>query len=301
MSKGATTVDVVATLDGKGNVVFDYDASGGKIDLTGFYLDINNDGGRHHAANVLDWMVGRDSDGDRMDGFDFTATIGSIWGYDGNNTGDQLVVSMSKLGIDSLSDLDGAELGFNSWAGNGWCKTNVQMANTGTYTAPAEPEDLCDRPIDGENVDGKIAMQDSQITEVTLAYYIPPVIDGDDISWPGDTNGDPFYVVTVSVPAEMGEDPDAYIAELNEAVAALDPNVPGANFLKSVIVTDCDGNSENFAIWFDENGELPDTLSDGLFGVLERDGGELPADIDLAAWSEATYDLTLSGDEFLFA
>lgn len=306
LTAGDVVVEVSASLNDAGEVVFSYDLISGTADLNGFYVDLDNDGGSIRKLEGGNNMNGSDSDGDKLDGFDWAAIIGTVGGNDADTTSGSVTVSMAELGITSLADLDGAEIGIRATSVGEDREDSLKLADTGTYCEPEEPEepvDLCDRPIDGENVDGKIAMQDNQITEISVAYYIAPTYDedGNGPFFPGDTNDDVHYVVTVSVPAEMGEDPDAYLEQLLSAIAAADPNVQENSLVKSVIITDCHGNQQNYAIAFDANGELTDTLSDGLFGVLERDGGELPADLDLAYWLDATYDLTLSGDEFLFA
>lgn len=301
LSANGVVVEVSASLDDAGNVVFSYELVSGTADLNGLYLDLNNDGGDIRKLEGGNNMNGSDSDGDKLDGFDWAQVIGTVGGSDADTTSGSVTVSMADLGITSLSDLSGAEIGIRATSVGEDREDSLKLANTGTYCEPEEPVELCDRPIDGENVDGKIAMQDSQVTNISIAYWIEPTYDADGNGpfFPTDTNDDVHYVVNISVPAEMGEDPDAYLQQLHDAIAAVDPNVPDFNVIKSVIVTDCHGESENYAIWFDTNGEQTDTMTDGLFGF--RLGDELPADFDVASWADASYDLSLSGDEFLFA
>lgn len=286
---GNTVVNVTAKLDGKGNVVFEYDANNGKVDLTGFYLDIGNDGGKKHAANLLDWMVGRDSDGDRMDGFDFTATIGTPWGWDANNTDGKVTVSLAKLGIDSLDDLNGAEVGFTAQIGSGWCKQTVRLADTGTYI-PAEPA------IDGEPVAGYVEMADSQIEKLVLSFYV----GGAPEQHSGDQNGDWYYTVEVDVPLELSEDPDAYLDQLVADLIAADPNLTENSNLKSVIVIEADGDMTNYGTTggTSQNGEAPDELPWNVFNDFDH---MLDDNTNLADGIESVYALTLSGDAFILA
>lgn len=290
LQAGSTVVDVTATLDGKGNVVFSYSSNNSSIDLTGFYLDVNNDGGRYAAANLTDWMVGYDSDGDRMDGFDFATTIGTRWGCDANNTGGQLTVSMSKLGIDSLSDLNGAELGFNATIGSGWFKQGLRLADTGTANFPDAGG------VDGEPVAGFIEMADSQIDKLILSFYV----NGDPVAHTGDLNGDWYYSVEVIVPAELSEDPDAYLDQLVAELMETDPNLGANSGLRSVIVFEEDGDINNYSThaYTNPNGEAPDGLPWYLFNDPDA---ILDSTTNIAGGIESSFDLSLSGDEFILA
>lgn len=290
LAGGGVEVEVTATLDGNGNVVFDFGTDATNIDLTGFYLDINNDGGKYAAANWLDWMTGSDSDGDRLDGWDFAATIGTLWSCDTSTTSGTLSVSMAQLGITSLSDLDGAEVGFNSVVKSGWCSSLLRLADTGT----AHYAD--NGGVDGTPVAGYIEMADSQIDSVILNFYV----NGEPAPHAGDQNGDWYYSVKVDVPEWASEDPDAYLDQLVAKLIETDPNLDANSGLKSVIVIEADGDMTNYgtSIGTSDNGELPDGLPWNVFNDFDH---MLDDNTDIAGGIEAYYDLSGSTDMFLFA
>ncbi len=285
LSAGSVSVNVTATLDRHGHVIFDYATSSEEVDLTGFYLDVGNNGGHMHRANGHGWMVGYDSDGDKLDGFDFAATIGNKLGAGKDNTEGTLIVPMRRLGIDSLSDLDGAEVGFRATLYDSWHGTTLRLADIGTAT-------FAEEGVDGENVDGYVAMADSQITELHIVFW------NDDYA--GDQNGDQYYVVNVKVPAELSEDPDAYLDQLVAELTAADTFIDTDTTLKGLIVTEADGDRDYYELedWANPNGEAPDTMAWTVFHDTDH---VLDENTDIEGGTENTYNLTGDIDDFLFA
>ncbi|MCT4372820.1 hypothetical protein CLG85_021935 [Yangia mangrovi] len=80
LTAGDVSVLVTATDDGSGNITFKYELVGGIADLNGFFIDIDNDGGVFRSLGGGNNMNGSDSDGDKLDGFDFAAQIGTVGG-----------------------------------------------------------------------------------------------------------------------------------------------------------------------------------------------------------------------------
>ncbi|MFV0299511.1 MAG: hypothetical protein ACK5IP_01295 [Paracoccus sp. (in: a-proteobacteria)] len=167
---------------------------------------------------------------------------------------------------------------------------------------PPPSENLCDRPLDGADVAGKIEMQDSQITALTLTFLNNEMRESG-FPTPGDVSGDGYYTIQINVPAEMAEDPDAYMDELLSLLDATDGNFqePYGDqnyYFKSVIVTDCHGNMVNYAIETDTNGEAPDNdLASGMFNDAD---GIFDETTDVAGHVDATYTLEFDGDAFAF-
>lgn len=306
LSAGDVVVEVEATLDGNGNIVFNYELVSGIADLNGFYIDINNDGGRITKLAGGNNMNGSDSDGEKLDGFDYAKVIGTTGGNDADTTSGTLTVSLATLKITGLMDLAGAEIGIRATSVGEDRDDSLKLANTGEYCEPEEPGDLCDRPLDGTNVEGKVEMADAQITQLTLTFYNVDYGDGTYGPTPGDTSGDWYYTVTVNVPAEMGEDPDAYLDQIVALLVEQDPFIdPGYAlmendrfYVKSVIVTDCHGDRTNYDLELDQNGEESDLLPSNVFNDFDH---VLDENTDFDAHVEATYDLTISGDEFILA
>lgn len=306
LESSEATVEVTATLDGAGNVVFSYELVRGIADLNGFFIDINNDGGSiTRIGTNSNNMNGSDTDGDRLNGFDYAAVLGTVGGNDADNTSGTVTVPLSLLNITTLAQLANAEIGIRATSVGEDRDGSVKMADTGTVCVD-EPEDLCDRPLDGSSVDGYVPMQTAQITALTFTFYhVSDDPAGPYSPTPGDTSGDWYYTVTVNVPAEMGEDPDAYLTDILDLLAATDPYVDAAfaalendnHYTKSVIVTDCHGNRENYAIELNDNGEAPDDLPWTVFNDTDH---VLDAATDIAGHTEATYDLAISGDAFVF-
>lgn len=302
LSAGDVVVEVEATLDGNGNVVFTYDLVSGVADLNGFYIDIDNDGGSIKRLAGGNNMNGSDSDGEKLDGFDYATVIGTTGGNDADTTSGSITVSLATLNITDLSDLGSAEIGIRATSVGEDRDDSLKLANTGEYCEPEEPVDLCDRPLDGTEVAGKIEMQDSQITALTLTFLNNEMRESG-FPTPGDVSGDGYFTIQINVPAEMAEDPDAYMDELLSLLDATDGNFqePYGDqnyYFKSVIVTDCHGNMVNYAIETDTNGEAPDNdLASGMFNDAD---GIFDETTDVAGHVDATYTLEFDGDAFAF-
>ncbi|WP_299845890.1 hypothetical protein [uncultured Paracoccus sp.] len=303
LSSGGVSVEVIATiLDG--NVVFKYQLLSGKADLNGFFIDVNNDGGSiTKVGSNANNMNGSDTDGDKLDGFDYAKALGSVGGNDADNTAGTVTVSLSALKITSLDQLANAEIGIRATSVSGAAggATSLKLADTGEVRHP-EPVDLCDRPLDGPDVAGKIEMQDAQITNLTLSFYNVDDGNGGYQPTPGDTSGDWYYTVSINVPAEMGEDPDAYLDQIVALLVEQDPFIDRSDILKSVIVTDCRGDQANYNIAdFAQdnplNPEAPDSLPWTVFNDQDH---ILTAETDVAGHTEATYTLEMQNDSFAF-
>ena len=89
LSSGDVTVEVTATLDGAGNVTFNYELVSGIADLNGFFIDIGNDGGAISKIAGGNNMNGSDADGDKLDGFDFAQALGSVGDIPGTRPGER--------------------------------------------------------------------------------------------------------------------------------------------------------------------------------------------------------------------
>lgn len=296
LASADATVEITATIVG-GNVVFNYALVSGVADLNGFYIDINNDGGKIKSLGGGNNMNGAGADGDKLDGFDYATALGTVGGNDADNTSGTVTVSLSALKITSLDQLATAEVGIRATSVGEDREGSLKLAGTGEVCVPPEPEDLCDRPLDGASVSGWIEMQDAQITQLTLNFY--------DLSGAhkGDTSGDWYYSVAINVPAEMGEDPDAYLDQLVAMLIEQDVFVESTDWLKSVVVTDCHGNRTNYNTRdFNQddpaNPESPDHLPWTVYGDLDH---VLTPETDIAGHTDATYQVELSGDSFVFA
>lgn len=296
LSSGGVTVEVTATIVG-GNVVFNYALTSGKADLNGFFIDVNNDGGAiTSVGSKANSMTGLDSDGDKLNGFDYAKSLGSLAGNDANHTSGTLTVSLSSLKITSLDQLADSEIGIRATSGSGCHGNPLKLAGTGEIINPPEP-DLCDRPLDGHSVAGYVEMQDEQITNLTLTFY-----DADSAQHVGDTSGDWYYTVSIDVPAEMGEDPDAYLDQIVAMLVEQDPFVDSSDYVKSVIVTDCDGDRANYNLQdYAQNNPLdPEAADDLPWIVFNEESHILTALTDVAGHTEANYALEMNGDAFVF-
>ncbi|AUH62748.1 hypothetical protein CX676_00070 [Paracoccus zhejiangensis] len=295
------TIEVIATIVGD-NVVFNYELISGKADLNGFFIDVNNDGGSITKVGTnSNNMNGSDTDGDKLNGFDYAKALGSVGGNDADNTSGTVTVSLSALKVTSLDQLANSEIGIRATSVGENREGSLKLAGTGEVCQP-EPPDLCDRPLDGPDVAGKIEMQDAQITNLTLSFYNVDDGNGGYQPTPGDTSGDWYYTVSIDVPAEMGEDPDAYLDQIVAMLVEQDPFIDRSDILKSVIVTDCHGDKANYNIPdFAQNNPLdPEAADDLPWTVFSDQDHILDDNTDIAGHTEANYVLELNGDSFAF-
>lgn len=276
LSAGDVTVEVVATLDGSGNVTFEYNLVSGTADLNGFFIDIGNDGGDISKLSGGNNMKGSDSDGDKLDGFDFAQEIGTTGGSDADTTSGTVTYSMAELGISSLEELANAEIGIRATSVGEDREDSLKLAGTGEYCPPDDPpeDNFPEWPQD--------------ISNMTLVFNQPE----------GDTNGDGYYTVKINVPGELGDDPDAYIEDLLAALIAADANLDATADLMGLVIKG--GNQEDTQFYaygdYDANGPDPDPLPSGIGFALPGDSGN----VEPVNAIDTDLDLTLSGDDFLF-
>ena len=263
---GEVSVNITATLDGNGNIIFDYDLASGIADLNGFYIDIGNDGGDITKVGQGNNMKGSDTDGDKLDGFDFAQALGSVGGNDDDNTSGSVTVSMAELGITSLEELAAAEIGIRATSVGEDREDSLKLAATGTFV-----------PDDGGFGAGDFPERAQAISHITLVFK-DDVDDGI-----GDRNDDGYYAVKIdNWDAALVEqkDLDDSIADIltwlqtesGDAFAFNEADLCGA-VIKG-------GNQENtlFFSYGDNNtnGEAPDSLPDGIGFYLEGVKTEQP-------------------------
>lgn len=291
LSGKGVTVNVSATQNADGKIVFTYEQVKGHADLTGFFVDAGNDGGKIGSAGLFNNMWGRDTDGDRLDGFDFAQKIGSVHGWDADNRDGELTVSLKDLGVSSLAELAEAEIGIRA-GGIGWCGLeSAKLAGTGTYTPPAST-------LPDEQIDLNFPGTGAGATSLTLVFGA--TYDAATNTWnqpEGDVNADWLYSVKLDTgAANLPTDLDSYIDTLLADLIEADPNVSAGSSLKGVFIQ-AEGEETQFYYHseFNANGEMPDEIP-GDFAVDPITGDLTPPEaIDMA------YNTTISGDEFMFA
>lgn len=277
LTSGDVTVEITATLDGSGNVVFEYELISGIADLNGFYIDIGNDGGDIGSLGRGNNMNGRDANGDRLDGFDFAEEIGTVGGNDDNTTSGTVTYSMADLGISSLEELAGAEIGIRATSVGVDGEDSLKLADTGEYHPPEPPP---------SNV--FFAEWPQDISNMTFVFN----------QTEGDTNGDGYYTVKVDVPGELGEDADVYIEEMLAALIDADPNLTSGADLMGVVFKGGQAQTDYYAYGIhDTNGELSDPLPAGIAFSLPGDHGN----VQPVTAIDNGYSLSLSGDDFIFS
>lgn len=301
LTAGDVTVEVVAMQNDAGEIVFSYELLSGIADLNGLYLDLGNDGGDIRKLEGGNNMNGSDTDGDKLDGFDWAAIIGTVGGSDADTTSGtktMTLAEMAKLGITSLADLDGAEIGIRATSVGEDREDSLKLADTGTYCDPEpEPEDPCDQDSgDGSVTDtGDFPNGHAPATRLTLVFA--PETDGEGNWWPatGDQNDDWYYTVQINLSGDVSTDPDDYFQQLVADLTAADANVGDASIVKGVFIeTDCD-DTDFFYYYYNANSTLPDELPHG-FEIDPIDGTVGPV-----AMIDASFDATYVDDTFVFA
>lgn len=290
-AKGVT-IDVTAMLDDKGNVVFSYELNEGRADLTGFYLDLNNDGGKITSVGCGDDMRGRDAEGHRLDGFDFAQKIGKPGGRDGQTTEGQVVVSLEELGVSSLEELAGAELGIRATSVGKCGSDSLKLAETGTYTETTPGPDL-----PGGEIILNFPNNEAGPTTLTLVYGAHYSEELGDWQQPyGDQNEDWLYSIQLKTDVALPTDLDSYIEILLEDLRAVDANVTDHSLLKGVFI-EAPGAATDFYYYsvYNANGEESDNIP-GDFTIDPETGEVLSPEL-----IDVSYDLSATGDQFLFA
>lgn len=291
------TVEITAMLDDMGNVVLSYEKTGGTADLNGLYIDIGNDGGPISSLGCGNNMRGSDTDGDKLDGFDFAQKLGSTGGHDADNTSGTVVVSMADLGITSLEELAESEIGVRATSVGESRECSVKLADTGEYHKEDAPTDPCDQDSgDGSVTDtGDFPNGHAPATRLTLVFA--PETDGEGNWWPatGDQNDDWYYTVQINLSGDVSTDPDDYFQQLVADLTAADANVGDTSIVKGVFIeTDCD-DTDFFYYYYNANSTLPDELPHG-FEIDPIDGTVGPV-----AMIDASFDATYIDDTFVFA
>lgn len=250
-------VKVTGTIDADGLITLNYELLAGEADLNGLFIDYGNDGGSiTSVGSKANNMKGSDNDGDKLDGFDDAAALGSIGGNDANNTVGT-VTFQAPPGM-TLEELAKAEIGIRATSVGEDGEGSLKLADTGTYCPPEEDDD--DFPEWGQDISNIILVFDQT--------------EGDEKPNP---DGDGYYTVKIdnypdAASDDLDDDIDAILAWLIEN----DPNISSDDDLLGVIIKG--GNQDtNFFAYGDNNtnGTAPDTPPDGL--GLSWEGSENPS------------------------
>lgn len=283
LTSGDVVIEVVATISESGDVTITYDLVSGVADLNGFFIDFGNDGGDISKLGGGNNMKGSDSDGDKLDGFDYAEELGTVGGNDEDHTSGTVTFTAAQLadfGVDGLADLADAEIGFRATSVGEDREDSLKLADTGTY---------CPDTPNGN--DFPEWAQD--ISNITFVFNQS---EGDTPDPHGNPDG--YYTVKVDVPGELGDDPDAYIEEFLAALIEHDPNLAEDADLMGIVIKGGQQVTEYYAYGdYNANGEDPDDLPDGI--AFSLDGTS--ANVDPTNAIDTGYSLTLSGDEFVFA
>lgn len=269
LTSGDVTVEVIATEDEFGNITFTYELVSGIADLNGFFIDIGNDGGDISKLSGGNNMKGSDSDGDRLDGFDFAEEIGTVGGNDEDTTSGTLTFTMAELGISSLAELADAEIGIRATSVGEDREGSLKLADTGTY-CPVEPPSDDDFPEWGQDISHVVFVFNQTV---------------------GDTSGDGYYTIKVdytdALVAAQGNDLDDYIDDFLFALINDDTNVPFLEpdaDLMGVVIKGGLQTTEYYAYGdYNANGTDPDPLPAGIGFALPGDKGTVDptSEIDL--------------------
>ncbi|MDB6178653.1 hypothetical protein PAF17_14215 [Paracoccus sp. Z330] len=289
------TVEITAHADDNGNVVFNYELTNGRSDLNGFYLDLDNDGGDINAIQRGNNMFGSDTDGDKLDGFDFAKAIGTVGGCDKDTTEGHVVMSMKDLGISDLAELASAELGMRATGMGRKGHDSAKMAATGTFVEAEDTTDPVD-PVDPIDPEEPMSLVldfpdlETPITVLTLAFVQQDGIAGGDF----DQNG--LRIIDISLTGDHPTDLDLFIEGLVENLVAADSYLNEDSHLKAVLLGG-DGVESDYYLYggVNGNGEEPDTLPYGA-SIDPVDGMVRPTSL-----IDDSYEVATNGDVFLFA
>lgn len=281
LTSGDVVVEITATLDGSGNVNFNYDLVSGTADLNGFYIDLANDGGDIKRLEGGNNMNGSDTDGDKLDGFDWATIIGTTGGNDADTTSGSITVSMAELNITSLADLADSELGIRATSVGDDREGSLKLADTG---------ELCeDEPDPETEIILDFPACDAGLTSITLVFLQP---DG---AVRGDFNLDSYRTVSVDFTTAVPADADAFINDLVADLIAQDQFLTeDVSILKGAFLY-CEGESgtEFFHYGgFNANGET----SDYPIGLVVNPDGTIGPDGAI----DGSYSAALGADGFAF-
>lgn len=269
------TVEIIATENADGDIVFTYELVSGTADLNGFYIDIGNDGGPLSDLGGGNNMNGSDSDGDSLNGFEIAVEIGTVGGSDPDTTSGTLTFTKAELGIISLEELALAEIGIRATSVGDDREGSLKLADTGVYHEDPSNEEEDNFPEWKQD-----------ISNMTFVFN----------QTEGDRNGDGYYTVKIDVPEDLGDDPDAYIDDLLAAMIAADPNLDADADLMGVVIKGGRQKTDYFAYGdYNNNGSDPDVLPAGIGFALPGNHRNVNVrEID------SSMELSLSGDDFLF-
>lgn len=279
LTSGDVTVEITATLDDAGTVSFNYELVSGTADLNGFYLDLDNDGGAIRRLDGGNNMNGSDSDGDKLDGFDFAQVIGTVGGNDADTTSGTVTVSMSDLGITSLAELANAEVGIRATSVGEDREGSLKLAGTGEVCKDDDP---------GTEITLDFPNCEAGLTSMTLVFLRPDGVAG------GDYNLDGYRAVTVEFTPEVPTDADTFINDLIADLMAQDEFLSGdTSILKGAFLYCADDDVDFFYYAnFNANGEAPDILP----GATINDDGTISPDGAI----DVSYAAALDSDGFHF-
>ncbi|WP_372800153.1 hypothetical protein [Paracoccus seriniphilus] len=279
------TVEITAHADDDGNVVFNYELTGGTADLNGFFVDLDNDGGAISQLGRNNSMTGVDSDGDTLDGFDFAQTIGTTGQCDDNTTEGAVVVSMENLGISDLAELADAELGIRVNGTGRLADGSMKLADTGTF-------------VEGDATDAEEPMSvvldfpdmEAPISVLTLAFVQQGGVDAGDF----DSNG--LRIVDLNLEGDMPTDLDVFVEQLVDDLIASDSYLTDDSYLKAVVLGG-EGVASDYYLYggVNANGEEADVMPQGAF-IDPVNGMVAPSSL-----IDDSYTVAMNEDHFVFA
>lgn len=270
LTSGDVVVEIVATLDGD-TVDFDIQLVEGTADLNGLFLDFGNDGvdagGKDHSKlGHGNNMKGSNSDGVKLDGFDFAAALGSVGGNDADYTSGHETFSLSELGISSFSELADAEIGIRATSVGPDREGSLKLSGTGVY----DPG--------GDDPGGDYFPEWPQdISHVTLVFAQS---EGD----VKPSGGDGFYTVKID-DWPGGQDPqardlDSSIEDIIAYLIANDEFIVDESTLVGVVVKGGNVAGSGYYAYgdYDSNGPDPDPLPPEIgFDLSGANGNENPS------------------------
>ncbi|MCF3972540.1 hypothetical protein [Paracoccus salsus] len=294
LTSGDVVISVSARLDGNGNVTFEYNLVSGVADLNGFYLDIANDGGDISRLDGGNNMKGSDSDGDKLDGFDYATELGSVGGNDADHTSGSITVSLADLGISSLAELAESEVGFRATSVGEDREDSLKLAATGELCEDDEDDDSGCGTLPGGEIN--LHYPTTEGGAATLTVVFAAYFDQDEGWLPphGDANDDWLYAIELNAGCELPTDLDTYIDKLLSELSEINPNITPESILKGVFIETADGVTDFYASHYNANGELPDDFP-GDFTLDPETGKLSPPEL-----IEISYDLGIAADSFEF-
>lgn len=138
-------VKIVGTIV-DGQFVLTYELVSGEADLNGLFIDYGNDGGSiTSVGSKSNNMNGSDNEGDRLNGFDDAAALGTVGGNDADNTAGTVIFDIPSdwTGTDEelMMMLAEAEIGIRATSVGPDGEGSLKLADNGSYCPPEEETD----------------------------------------------------------------------------------------------------------------------------------------------------------------